>query len=121
KIPIPPVTTPLAEVKRKTEGVSLFYTDLDRSKVDIRVIDKMGRHAVDSNEMFFDAMPIPAADRIGAEGDGFRSILHGMNPERILIPAEAVGIGRAALRKASGDARERVVFRPPLGQNRVIG
>src|SRR5713101_9305935 len=78
-------TTPLAEVKRKTEGLSLFYTDLDRSAVAIRAIDKMGRHAVDSNEMFFDSMPVPAADRIGAEGDGFRVILHGMNPERILI------------------------------------
>jgi acyl-CoA dehydrogenase len=113
-------TTPLGEVKRKTEGLSLFYTDLDRSKVDIRVIDKMGRHAVDSNEMFFDAMPIPAADRIGAEGDGFRSILHGMNPERILIGAEAVGIGRAALRRAAKYARERVVFRRPIGQNQGI-
>src|SRR5947208_2545221 len=106
-------TTPLDQVKRKTEGLSLFYTDLDRSKVDIRVIDKMGRHAVDSNEMFFDDMLIPAADRIGVEGDGFRSILHGMNPERILIGAEAVGIGRAALRRAAKYARERVVFRRP--------
>ncbi len=113
-------TTPLDQVKRKTEGLSLFYTDLDRSKVDIRVIDKMGRHAVDSNEMFFDGMLIPAADRIGAEGDGFRSILHGMNPERILIGAEAVGIGRAALRRAAKYARERVVFRRPIGQNQGI-
>ena len=113
-------TTPLDQVKRKTEGLSLFYTDLDRSKVDIRVIDKMGRHAVDSNEMFFDGMLIPAADRIGAEGDGFRSILHGMNPERILIGAEAVGIGRAALQRAAKYARERVVFRRPIGQNQGI-
>jgi hypothetical protein len=73
--------------------LSLFYTDLDRSRVAVRVIEKMGRHAVDSNEMFFDGMVVPAADRIGAEGDGFRAILHGMNPERILIAAEAVGIG----------------------------
>ena len=113
-------TTPLDEVKRKTEGLSLFYTDLDRSKVEIRVIDKMGRHAVDSNELFFDDMSIPAADRIGAEGDGFRSILHGMNPERILIGAEAVGIGRAALRRAAKYARERVVFDRPIGQNQGI-
>ena len=113
-------TTPLAEVKRKTEGLSLFYTDLDRSRVAVRVIDKMGRHAVDSNEMFFDGMAVPAADRIGAEGEGFRSILHGMNPERILIAAEAVGIGRAALRKAAKYARERVVFRRPIGQNQGI-
>jgi acyl-CoA dehydrogenase len=113
-------TTPAVEVKRKTEGLTLFYTDIDRSRVVIRVIDKMGRHAVDSNEMFFDAMPVPAADRIGAEGEGFRAILHGMNPERILIAAEAVGIGRAALRKAASYARERVVFRRPIGQNQGI-
>ncbi len=113
-------TTPLEEVKRRTDGLSLFYTDLDRSKVDIRVIDKMGRKAVDSNEMFFDGMAVPAADRIGAEGEGFRSILHGMNPERILIAAEAVGIGRAALQRAARYARERVVFRRPIGQNQGI-
>src|SRR6516225_10051143 len=113
-------TTPVAEVRRKTEGLSLFYADIDRSRVAIRAIDKMGRHAVDSNEMFFDAMPVPAADRIGAEGEGFRAILHGMNPERILIAAESVGIGRAALRRASHYARERVVFRRPIGQNQAI-
>jgi acyl-CoA dehydrogenase len=113
-------TTPLAEVERKTGGLSLFYTDLDRSHVAVRVIDKMGRHAVDSNEMFFDGMVIPEADRIGPEGEGFRAILHGMNPERILIAAEAVGIGRAALRKAATYARERVVFRRPIGQNQGI-
>src|SRR5499425_2371727 len=106
--------------ERKTEGLSLFYTDLDRTRVAVRLIDKMGRHAVDSNEMFFDGMVIPQADRIGAEGDGFRSILHGMNPERILIAAEAVGIGLAALRKAASYARERVVFRRPIGQNQAI-
>jgi acyl-CoA dehydrogenase len=113
-------TTPLAEVERKTEGLSLFYTDLDRTRVTIRVIEKMGRHAVDSNEMFFDGMAVPAADLIGAEGQGFRAILHGMNPERILIAAEAVGIGRVALRKAATYARERVVFGRPIGQNQGI-
>ena len=113
-------TTPLDQVKRKTEGLSLFYTDLDRSRVAVRVIEKMGRHAVDSNEMFFDGMAIPAADLIGGEGQGFRSILHGMNPERILIAAEAVGIGRAALKRAAKYARERVVFRRPIGQNQGI-
>jgi acyl-CoA dehydrogenase len=113
-------TTPLDAVKRKTEGLSLFYTDLDRSRVAVRVIEKMGRHAVDSNEMFFDGMAVPAADRIGEEGKGFAAILHGMNPERILIAAEAVGIGRAALRKAAHYARERVVFRRPIGQNQAI-
>jgi acyl-CoA dehydrogenase len=113
-------TTPLDQVKRKTDGLTLFYTDLDRSKVAIRIIHKMGRHAVDSNEMFFDGMVIPAADRIGEEGQGFRSILHGMNPERILMGAEAVGIGRAALQRAARYARERVVFRRPIGQNQAI-
>jgi acyl-CoA dehydrogenase len=113
-------TTSLEQIKRKTEGLSLFYTDLDRSRVAVRAIDKMGRHAVDSNEMFFDGMIVPAADRIGAEGDGFRAILHGMNPERILTAAEAVGIGRAALRKAAKYARERVVFRRPIGQNQGV-
>ena len=113
-------TTPLDEVKRRTEGLSLFYTDLDRSRVSIRVIEKMGRHAVDSNEMFFDGMAVPVADRIGAEGEGFRTILHGMNPERILIAAEAVGIGRAALQRAAKYARERVVFGRPIGQNQGI-
>src|SRR5262252_8541383 len=113
-------TTPHAEVKRRTEGLSLFYTDLDRSAVTVRVIDKMGRHAVDSNELFFDGMIVPAADRIGAEGEGFRAILHGMNPERILNAAEAVGIGRAALRRAASYARERVVFGRPIGQNQAI-
>ncbi|MGE0038786.1 MAG: acyl-CoA dehydrogenase family protein [Xanthobacteraceae bacterium] len=113
-------TTPLEEVKRRTEGLSLFYTDLDRGRVSIRVIEKMGRHAVDSNEMFFDGMVVPEADRIGREGDGFRTILHGMNPERILIAAEAIGIGRVALRRAAKYARERVVFGRPIGQNQAI-
>ena len=113
-------TTPLETVKRRTEGLSLFYTDLDRTRAAVRVIDKMGRHAVDSNEIFFDGMIVPAADRIGVEGDGFRSILHGMNPERILIAAEAVGIGLVAVRKAALYARERVVFRRPIGQNQAI-
>jgi acyl-CoA dehydrogenase len=113
-------TTPLEEVKRKTEGLSLFYTDLDRSKVAIREIHKMGRAAVDSNEMFFDGMLVPAADRIGEEGRGFRTILHGINPERILNAGEAVGIGRVALKRAAKYARERVVFGRPIGQNQGI-
>ncbi len=116
-------TTPLDQVKRKTEGLTLFYTDLDRSRVAVRVIEKMGRHAVDSNEMFFDGMAVPAADRIGEEGEGFRSILHGMNPERILIAAEAVGIGRAALaarRQVCARARRlRPPDRPEPGHRRI--
>ena len=113
-------TTPLDQVKKKTDGLSLFYTTLDRSKVEVRLIEKMGRHAVDSNMLFFDGLEIPEEDRIGEEGKGFRYILHGMNPERILIAAEAVGIGRAALNKASNYAKERIVFGRPIGQNQGI-
>lgn len=113
-------TTPLDEVRRKTDGLTLFYTEIDRAKVEIRLIEKMGRHAVDSNMIFFDGFEIPEEDRIGAEGEGFKLILHGMNPERILIAAEAVGIGRAALRRASNYAKERRVFGRSIGQNQAI-
>jgi acyl-CoA dehydrogenase len=113
-------TTPLDQVRRKTDGLSLFYTAIDRRTVDIRVIEKMGRHGVDSNMVFFDGFEIPIEDRIGEEGAGFRYILHGLNPERILIAAEAVGIGRAALRKATDYARERRVFGRAIGQNQGI-
>ena len=113
-------TTPLEEVKKRTEGLSLFYTALDRNYVEARVIDKMGRKAVDSNQLFFDGLPVPLEDRIGEEGKGFEYILHGMNPERILIAAEAVGIGRAALARAARYAKERVVFGRPIGQNQAI-
>lgn len=113
-------TTPLDRVRRKSEGLSLFYTKLDRRSVEVRKIEKMGRHAVDSNMLFIDGLAIPAADRIGAEGEGFRAILHGMNPERILIAAEAVGLGRAALRRAAAYANERVVFGRKIGQNQGI-
>jgi len=113
-------TTPFDEVKRKTDGMSLFYTDLDRARVEVRAIPKMGRHAVDSNMVFFDRLAVPEQDRIGAEGDGFRMILHGLNPERILIASEAVGIGRAALRRAAAYANERSVFGRKIGQNQAI-
>jgi acyl-CoA dehydrogenase len=113
-------TTPLDRIRRKTDGLSLFYTDLDRSRVEVRVIHKMGRHAVDSNQVFFDGLEVPVQDMIGDENDGFRLILHGFNPERILIAAEAIGIGRAALSRASRYARERVVFGRPIGQNQGI-
>jgi acyl-CoA dehydrogenase len=113
-------TTPLEEVSKKTEGLSLFYTVLDRAHVEVRVIDKMGRKAVDSNQLFFDGMPVPLEDRIGEEGKGFEYILHGMNPERILIAAEAVGVGRTALARAARYAKERVVFGRPIGQNQAI-
>jgi acyl-CoA dehydrogenase len=113
-------TTPVDNVKRRTEGLSLFYTALDRKYVDVREIAKMGRSAVDSNELFIDALPVPAADRIGDEGRGFEYILQGMNAERILIAAEAIGLGRAALRKAANYAGERIVFGRPIGQNQAI-
>ncbi len=113
-------TTPLSEVKRRTDGLSLFYTTLDRAHVEVREIAKMGRKAVDSNQVFFDRLPVPAADLIGEEGKGFDIILHGLNPERILIAAEAIGLGRAALKRASAYARERRVFDRPIGQNQGI-
>ena len=102
------------------DGLSLFYTDLDHSKVEIRKIDKMGRHCVDSNLVFFDGMEIPFEDRIGEEGKGFRYLLHGINPERILIAAGLVGLGRAALLKATDYAKERKVFGRPIGSNQGI-
>jgi acyl-CoA dehydrogenase len=101
-------------------GLTLFYTDLDRRYVEVREIDKMGRHAVDSNQLFFDALPVPEADRIGEEGKGFEYILHGMNPERILIAAEAVGLGHLALSRATAYAKSRIVFNRPIGMNQGI-
>jgi acyl-CoA dehydrogenase len=113
-------TTPFEEASRPSHGMTLFYTDLDRSKVEVREIHKMGRAAVDSNMVFIDGLKVPAEDRIGEEGRGFQYILHGMNPERILIAAEAVGLGRAALARAARYAGERIVFGRPIGQNQGI-
>ena len=113
-------TTPLEEVQKPTHGLSLFYTDFDRRHIDVREIPKMGRKAVDSNELFIDGLEIPVEDRIGEEGRGFECILHGMNPERILIASEAVGLGRLALQRATAYAKERVVFGRPIGQNQSI-
>ena len=101
-------------------GLTLFYTDFDRKRIEVREIDKMGRHAVDSNQVFFDAYPVPEEDRIGEEGKGFEYILHGMNPERILIAAESVGLGRCALKRAAAYAKERIVFDRPIGKNQGI-
>src|SRR3984957_194470 len=103
-------TTPYEEASRPSQGMSLFYTDLDRSKVEVREIPKMGRMAVDSNLLFIDGLKVPLEDRIGEEGKGFQYILHGMNPERILIAAEAVGLGRVALARAAQYAAEPVDF-----------
>ena len=112
-------TKPVEECKG-TEGLSLFYTDVDRSTMEIREIDKLGRKCVDSNQVFIDGLKIPVEDRIGEEHKGFSYILHGLNPERILIAAEAVGLGRAALARATRYANERVVFDRPIGQNQGI-
>lgn len=113
-------TSPADTARGRTFGLSLFYTPLDRKRVEIRLIHKHGRHAVDSNMLFFDGLEAPADDLIGQEGEGFRQILHGLNPERILVAAEAVGLGHAALRRACQYARERVVFDRPIGQNQSI-
>ena len=109
-----------SETSKPIDGLTLFYTDLDRSKVDIRVIDKMGRKCVDSNEVFFDGLEIPVENRIGEEGKGFRYLLHGINPERILIAAGLVGLGRAALKRATDYANQREVFGRPIGMNQSI-
>ncbi|WP_354674034.1 MULTISPECIES: acyl-CoA dehydrogenase family protein [Cupriavidus] len=113
-------TTPLDQIKSPTHGLSLFYTTLDRSRVSIKEIDKMGRKCVDSNELFFENFEIPVEDRIGEEGRGFEYILHGMNPERVLIAAEAVGLGKLALARATEYAKDRVVFNRPIGKNQGI-
>lgn len=113
-------TTPFEACSKPTEGLTLFYTDLDRSRVEVREIQKMGRKAVDSNALFIDDLVVPVADRIGQEGDGWKCLLHGLNPERILIAAEAVGLGQAALARASQYARDRVVFGRPIGKNQAI-
>ena len=113
-------TSPLDAGRKPTDGLSLFYTAIDRRHVEVRDIAKMGRKAVDSNQLFIDALPVPVADRIGEEGRGFEYLLHGFNPERILVAAEAIGLGRAALMRASAYAKGRVVFGRPIGQNQAI-
>ena len=113
-------TTKLEDCRKPTDGITIFYTDLDRSKIDVHRIPKMGRKAVDSNAIFIDGLFIPDADRIGEEGKGFSYILHSLNPERVLIAAEAIGIGQDALRRATQYAKDRVVFGRPIGQNQGI-
>ena len=114
------VRTAPYDASRPTDGITLFYTDLDRRHIEVREIEKLGRAAVDSNAIFITDLPVPERDRIGAEGQGFRIILDSMNPERILVAAEAIGIGRRALAKATAYAKERVVFGRPIGQNQSI-
>lgn len=113
-------TTPKDQVRKATEGLSLFYTDFDRSKISATVIPKMGRKAVESNSVFIDNLEVPAGDLIGEEGRGFYYLLEGLNPERVLFGAEAVGLGRAALAKATAYAKERIVFGRPIGQNQGV-
>ncbi|MFK4654185.1 alkylation response protein AidB-like acyl-CoA dehydrogenase [Bradyrhizobium japonicum] len=113
-------TTPLEEVKSPTCGLSLFYTDFNRKQIKVHEIEKMVRKMVDSNELFFEDFEIPMEDRIGEEGRGFQYILEGMNPERILIAAEAVGLGKLALSRAAEYAKTRIVFNRPIGKNQAI-
>jgi acyl-CoA dehydrogenase len=113
-------TAKFEDSDKKTDGLTLFFTDLDRDHVDIRPIKKMGRNAVTSNELFIDDLRIPAAHRIGEEGQGFKYILDGLNPERMLVAAEALGLGRAALRRGVRYANEREVFGRPIGMNQGI-
>jgi acyl-CoA dehydrogenase len=113
-------TTPKTEVKRPTEGLSLFYTDFDRTRITATPIPKMGRKAVESNAVFIDDLHVPAEHLVGEEGQGFRYLLEGLNAERVLIGAEAVGLGRAALGRAAAYAKDRVVFGRPIGQNQGV-
>ncbi|KAK3067998.1 hypothetical protein LTR53_014770 [Teratosphaeriaceae sp. CCFEE 6253] len=115
-------TTPLEEVKKPSEGLSMFYIDFDLSQpgLEAKRIRKMGGRAVDANQVFFDGYKIPKDSLIGEEGQGFKIILHGMNAERALLAGEALGLGYAALKKASQYAKERVVFGRPIGQNQAI-
>jgi acyl-CoA dehydrogenase len=113
-------TAPREQAAKPTAGLTLFYTDLNRAHVEVREIEKMGRKAVDSNLLFIDGLRIPERDRVGEEGRGFEYILHGFNPERVLVAAEAVGLGRAALKRAADYAKTRIVFGRPIGQNQAI-
>ncbi|SOE52444.1 Acyl-CoA dehydrogenase [Burkholderia sp. OK233] len=113
-------TTKLEDCAKPTDGITIFYTELDRSKIEVRRIAKMGRKAVDSNAIFIDGLFIPESDRVGQEGKGFGYILHSLNPERLLVAAEAIAIGQDALRRATKYARERIVFDRPIGQNQGI-
>jgi len=113
-------TTPYEECANPTDGITLFYTDLNRKHIEVREIGKMGRAAVDSNAIFINDLPVPESDRIGEEGEGFRIILDSLNPERILVAAEAIGVGRRALAKATQYAKDRVVFGRPIGMNQSI-
>lgn len=113
-------TTPIEKCEKKTLGMSLFLMDLKSEGVTIREIEKLGRKCVDSNELFLDQVRVPAKDLVGEEGKGFYHLLSGLNSERLLVGAEAVGIGRAALDMAVRYANERIVFGRPIGQNQGL-
>lgn len=113
-------TTKVQDCAKKTDGMTLFLTDVKSPNIEIRPIPKMGREAVDSNELYIDDLKVPVEDRVGEEGRGFTYLLDGLNPERILVAAEALGLGRAALRRAVAYANERVVFGRPIGKNQGI-
>jgi len=113
-------TTPKEQTAKPMQGLSLFYTDFDRTKIEAKPIPKMGRKAVECNMLFIEDLQVPAEDLIGEEGKGFQYLLAGLNPERVLFGVEAVGIGRAALAKAATYARERIVFGRPIGQNQGV-
>jgi acyl-CoA dehydrogenase len=101
-------------------GLTLFFTAFDRSKITVKMIEKLGRAAVDSNEIFIDGLEVPGEDVVGEVGRGFYHLLDSLNPERIMTAIEAVGIGRAALERAVQYAKERIVFDRPIGQNQAI-
>jgi alkylation response protein AidB-like acyl-CoA dehydrogenase len=101
-------------------GMTLFFTPFDRARIAVKVIEKLGRAAVDSNEIFIDGLEVPAADVVGEIGRGFYHLLDSLNPERIMTAIEAVGIGRSALERAVQYAKDRVVFDRPIGQNQAI-
>jgi acyl-CoA dehydrogenase len=113
-------TTPRDQCTSSTDGLTLFYTKLDRKKIEIRRIEKMGRAAVDSNQIYIDRLFVPDDERIGEEGKGFRCLLHGLNPERIINAMESIGIGQDALARAARYAAERIVFDRPIGQNQAV-
>jgi acyl-CoA dehydrogenase len=113
-------TTPKDQCRKPTEGLSLFYTDFDRTAIDAKPIPKMGRKAVECNTLFIDDLRVPKEALIGEEGQGFKYLLQGLNPERVLFAVEAVGLGRAALAKAALYAKERIVFGRPIGQNQGV-
>ncbi len=113
-------TTPREDCAKPTDGMTLFLADLDRRYIDVREIPKLGRNAVNSNEIFIEGLPVSDAEVVGEVGRGFRCLLDGLNPERIMISAEAVGIGRRAIEVAVRYANDRVVFGRPIGQNQAI-